>query len=176
MKFQLATALLAGTAAAVPTWPQPHPHKTNWTAPAVPELDKRVVDPVSIAIIGGVVSGIVGVSGTAALNIAKDAIDWNAAREAFTKATVAEMIKRAGPGEAAVCYNKGYDVTKPNQMRELSSVRFKSGVLNTDYDCFLMSGPDNSFYSRGDGGYINLAIQSPSNCKFDSATSDLYCA
>jgi len=78
MKFQLATALLAGTAAAVPTWPHPHPHKTNWTAPAVPELDKRVVDPVSIAIIGGVVSGIVGVSGTAALNIAKDAIDWNA--------------------------------------------------------------------------------------------------
>ncbi|KAI4693920.1 uncharacterized protein J4E84_002496 [Alternaria hordeiaustralica] len=79
------------------------------------------------------------------------------AREAFTKATVAEMIKRAGPGEAAVCYNKGYDVTKPNQMRELSSVRFKSGVLNTDYDCFLMSGPDNSFYSRGDGGYINVS-------------------
>lgn len=76
MKFQLATALLAGAAAAVPTWP--HPQKTNWTSPAVPELDKRVVDPVSIAIIGGVVSGIVGVSGTAALNIAKDAIDWNA--------------------------------------------------------------------------------------------------
>jgi hypothetical protein len=73
MKFQLATALLAGAATAVPTWPHVH-NKTMES----PELSKRVVDPVSIAIIGGVVSGIVGVSGTAALNIAKDAIDWNA--------------------------------------------------------------------------------------------------
>jgi hypothetical protein len=67
------------------------------------------------------------------------------------------MSKRARPDEAAVCYNMGYRITKPNQVRELSSVRFKSGVLNTDYDCFLMAGPDNAFYSEGDGGYINVS-------------------
>lgn len=67
------------------------------------------------------------------------------------------MSRRAKPNEAAVCYNMGYKVSKPNQMRELTSVRLKSGVLNTDYDCFFMWGPDNHFNSEGDGGYINVS-------------------
>jgi hypothetical protein len=73
MKFQLITALLAGVATAAPA----SSLVTDSSVEAV-ELSKRVVDPVSIAIIGGVVSGIVGASATQALNFAKDASDWNA--------------------------------------------------------------------------------------------------
>jgi hypothetical protein len=67
------------------------------------------------------------------------------------------MSRRARSGEAAICYNKNYRVSRPSQMRELTSVRFKSGILNTDYDCFFMRGPDNHFNSFGDGGYINVS-------------------
>ncbi|KAL1795896.1 hypothetical protein ACET3X_006120 [Alternaria dauci] len=170
MKFTLVTALLAGAAVAVPTAPI---HAHNGTGEA---LDKRVIDPLSLAIIGGVASAVVAVSATDAVNQIKNVADWTAAREAFTKATVYEMAKSAKPNEASICYNMGYKVSKPNQMRLLTSVRLKSGVLNTDYDCFYMSGPDNHFNTEGDGGYINLAVQNPSSCSFDSKTSDVYCS
>ncbi|EKG15814.1 hypothetical protein MPH_07017 [Macrophomina phaseolina MS6] len=173
MKFQLVAALLAGVAVAAPSTPSVD---VGLSTSEEKHLEKRL-DPITIAIIGGVTSGIVGASATQGLNVAKSAADWNAAREAFTKETVKSMWdKRRNNNEAAVCYNKGYEVSKPAQMRDLTSIRFKSGVLNTDYDCFYMWGPDNHFWSRGDGGFINLAIMHDKNaCPFDSKTSDLFC-
>ncbi|KAF4305027.1 hypothetical protein GTA08_BOTSDO06398 [Botryosphaeria dothidea] len=69
------------------------------------------------------------------------------------------MWKKRQNNEATVCYNMAYEVSKPAHMRGLASVRFESGVLNTDYDCFYMWAPDSHFWSRGDGGFIN-----PNHC------------
>jgi hypothetical protein len=66
MKFQLITALLAGAAAAAPTNPSVQEN----------QVEKRVLDPVSIAILGSVVSGVVGASVTQGYNLAKEAADW----------------------------------------------------------------------------------------------------
>lgn len=67
------------------------------------------------------------------------------------------MIKSANSNEAAICCNVGYSVSDPSKVRELASVDFKSGPLNTDYDCFLYSGPG-TFQLEGDGGFINVSI------------------
>ncbi|EPQ31333.1 uncharacterized protein PFL1_01517 [Pseudozyma flocculosa PF-1] len=102
---------------------------------------------------------------------------WNSARERFTKNTVAAMwARRPRNARAAVCYNMAYRVSRPSQMTPVTSVEFRLGNLNTDYDCFYMWGPDNHFNSQGDGGYINLATITQGNCSFDKKTSDIYCA
>ncbi|RAR08863.1 hypothetical protein DDE83_005780 [Stemphylium lycopersici] len=176
MKFQLITALLAGAAAASPLAHETVPElDLDISAKGDVSLEKRVIDPVSIAIIGGVVSGVVGVAATNAVDGLKSLANWDDAREAFTKATVNEMNKSRKPNEAAICYNMAYDIKKPNQVRELASVQFKSGFLKTDYDCFFMYGPDNAFWSRGDGGFINVAIQAGNQCSYDGKTGDVYC-
>ncbi|TLD15269.1 hypothetical protein PspLS_10738 [Pyricularia sp. CBS 133598] len=105
----------------------------------------------------------------------KDLKNWTNAREEFTKATVKEMWaaqtdKKAFP--AAVCYNMGY---KADGAAGKIKVDLKSGLLHTDYDCFYMPG-NSVFKGEGDGGYINLAIQSDSTrCKFDSKAKSLTC-
>lgn len=43
------------------------------------------------------------------------------------------MWKKRQNNEATVCYNMAYEVSKPAHMRGLASVRFESGVLNTEY-------------------------------------------
>ena len=78
MKFQLITALLAGAAAASPL-----AHETvseldlDISAESDVSLEKRVIDPVSIAIIGGVVSGVVGVAATNAVQELKNLANWD---------------------------------------------------------------------------------------------------
>lgn len=99
------------------------------------------------------------------------------ARETFRQETVEKIGEKRQNNEDAVCYNMAYEVSKSAYIRGLTSVRFESGVLNTEYvslhvavwctstdqrnsyDCFYMWAPDSHFWSRGDGGFIN-----PSHC------------
>ncbi|TLS26660.1 hypothetical protein PpBr36_04031 [Pyricularia pennisetigena] len=105
----------------------------------------------------------------------KDLKNWTNAREEFTKTTVkgmweAQTDKKAFP--AAVCYNMGY---KADGAAGKVKVDLKSGLLHTDYDCFYMPG-NSVFKGEGDGGFINLAIQSDNNrCTFDSKAKTLTC-
>ncbi|KAH6714985.1 hypothetical protein BKA61DRAFT_631861 [Leptodontidium sp. MPI-SDFR-AT-0119] len=133
-----------------------------------------------------VVIGIAAVKGAAILT--KIAIEhgaetiknlgkWTEVREAFTKATVADMWSRnpdRNKWHAAICYNKGYRVQNPNGIDGKLSAKVSSGLLNTDYDCMYMNAP-NQFYTDGDGGYINLAYQYDSHCTFDKKSGDLTC-
>ncbi|KAL1639563.1 hypothetical protein SLS58_007762 [Diplodia intermedia] len=103
--------------------------------------------------------------------------NWNKKREAFVKAVVQGMWDR-NPNKwdapAAICYNKGYDLRVPTGMKGLRDQEVSSGPLKTDYDCFYMSG-NNAFWSRGDGGSVNLyTVYDGNRCRFDSS-SDLYC-
>lgn len=136
-----------------------------------------------------IITAIVTAAGTAAVTaIAEAAVkqagtlisqiaNFDNAREEFTKATVKSMAD-ANPDPAkfvaTICYNQGYDLENPAGMDGLTSVKITSGPLNTDYDCFYMTAP-NAFFSRGDGGFINLAIMNDDRCTFDSATADLRC-
>ncbi|KAB2576190.1 hypothetical protein BFW01_g7161 [Lasiodiplodia theobromae] len=132
---------------------------------------------IAVTILTGAASAVI----SAAINQVAPTIanlgKWDEAREAFTQQTVKAMwdAKTEDYG-AAVCYNMGYEVSNTNQMYEKTSVMLEQELLHTDYDCFFMSGPDNHFWTYGDGGYINLAIyHDSSKCWFDSNTSDLYC-
>lgn len=78
MKFQLITALLAGAAAASPLAHETVPElDLDISAKGDVSLEKRVIDPVSIAIIGGVVSGVVGVAATNAVDGLKSLANWD---------------------------------------------------------------------------------------------------
>ncbi|KAI9167873.1 hypothetical protein HJFPF1_04013 [Paramyrothecium foliicola] len=133
---------------------------------------------------------VLGIAGTAAvtkltemaIEIGADFIknlgDWNDAREEFTKKTTDEMWKK-NPNyakfPAVACYNKGYHVQNPGNIDGKVSAKFKLGLLNTDYDCMYIAGP-NQFYTHSDGGYINLSYTyNPNRCSFDKATGDLTC-
>ncbi|PWN47910.1 hypothetical protein IE53DRAFT_389939 [Violaceomyces palustris] len=174
MKFLVAFTALVGLAAAAPS---PSSIKE------VPEGDSEIVErggaagAVASAAIGSAVGAIVTQAINGAVKVVGQALEWNAARETFTKETTRRMWASRPPrAAAAVCYNMGYDVSRRGQMSDLTSVKFSKGPFHTDYDCFYMWGPDNHFLSRGDGGYVNLSIDYDRNrCNFDSRTSDLYC-
>ncbi|KAH7555688.1 hypothetical protein J3E72DRAFT_270955 [Bipolaris maydis] len=104
--------------------------------------------------------------------------NWTSARETFTKATVDAMWARNPDRRrwvAAACYNMNWDVANRGGISDVASVKLSMGALNTDYDCFYI-GRNNALWTRGDGGYINLAIVSDSNfCTFDGRTADLTC-
>ncbi|KAK8042843.1 hypothetical protein PG994_013326 [Apiospora phragmitis] len=113
----------------------------------------------------------------AATNLIKDLANFDNAREAFTKKTAEAMwAKNPDPAKfaAAICYNEAYDLEDPKGMDGLTSVKMTLGPLNTDYDCFYMTA-NNALYTRGDGGFINLAFVSDKRCTFDSNTADLTC-
>ncbi|KAF7939706.1 hypothetical protein BELL_1014g00060 [Botrytis elliptica] len=142
-------------------------------------LQKRVAPVVAIA-------GIAAIKGIAILT--KIAIElgqqtlgnlgqWNAVREKFTQATTANMWSRNPdynkyPG--VVCYNKGYSVRDPAGIAGKVSAKLSLGLLNTDYDCMYISG-NNAFYTRSEGGYINLSYRYNSRCTYDGKTGDLTC-
>ncbi|KAK8052196.1 hypothetical protein PG993_003581 [Apiospora rasikravindrae] len=113
----------------------------------------------------------------AASGLIKDLANFDNAREAFTKKTAQDMwAANPDPAKfaAAVCYNMAYDLEDPNGMDGLTSAKMTLGPLNTDYDCFYMTAK-NALYTRGDGGFINLAFVSDKRCTFDSDTADLTC-
>ncbi|KAK7955991.1 uncharacterized protein PG986_005213, partial [Apiospora aurea] len=113
----------------------------------------------------------------AASGLIKDLANFDNAREAFTKKTAEDMwAKNPDPAKfaAAICYNEAYDLEDPKGMDGLTSAKMTLGPLNTDYDCFYMTAK-NALYTRGDGGFINLAFVSDKRCTFDRDTADLTC-
>ncbi|OJD38113.1 uncharacterized protein BKCO1_5000159 [Diplodia corticola] len=132
---------------------------------------------VAITILTGAASAVI----TAAINQVAPTISglgsWDEAREAFTQQTVKTMWdNRSSDYGAAICYNMAYEVSNTALMYEKTSVQLEQDLLHTDYDCFYMNGPDNHFWTQGDGGYINLAIyHDESKCWYDDNTADLYC-
>ncbi|KAK7710128.1 hypothetical protein SLS57_008467 [Botryosphaeria dothidea] len=181
MKAATILALAAGFAAAAPAAAPIKKAEVEETH----YLHKRL-GVLAVAIVGGVISGsistaIVGTaSGIAAkqINDFIDAIEnWDQVREEFTQRTVEEMFKeRPGEEYAAICYNMGYSVSKPDQIIDGGKLELKSGPLNTNYDCFLMKGPDNVFTPEGDGGFINYAAQhNDAYCTYDDASGAVTC-
>ncbi|KAF4539140.1 hypothetical protein BFW01_g11779 [Lasiodiplodia theobromae] len=119
----------------------------------------------------------IGYAVQGAIDAVKGIKNWNKKRESFVKAVVQGMWDRnpdRNRAPAAICYNKGYDLKVPTGMFGLRDQEVSSGPLKTDYDCFYMTG-NNAFWSRGDGGSINLWTMYDGNrCRFDDQ-SDLYC-
>lgn len=85
----------------------------------------------------------------------------------------------------AICYNMGYDFANADHS-EITSVQLKSGSLHTEfvthprrlltaetrpgqlltgnsYDCMYMQ-KGNTFFPRGDGGFINYSYNSDGSC------------
>ncbi|KAK7953493.1 hypothetical protein PG996_014388 [Apiospora saccharicola] len=113
----------------------------------------------------------------AATALVKDISNWDKARQDFTQATTKAMMdNNPDPAKyvAAACYNKDYSVSNPENTDGKTSVSFKLGALNTNYDCLYMKAP-NTFYTHSDGGYQNLAYRNTKACTFDQSTGDLAC-
>ncbi|CAK1364512.1 hypothetical protein CB0940_08187 [Cercospora beticola] len=163
--FTLSTTLLAGLAIASPVAdPKPEPE-----ADVDVYVEKRIAPAVvGMAILTGVVSGLVGAAAREAISTIKDVRNWDDAREKFTTRTVELMVRKAHAKEAAVCVNVGYSVDDESKIRDRISLDYKMGNLHTDYDCFYLSGPS-TFHLEGDGGFINIAVQS-GPCKYDRGT------
>ncbi|EKG12743.1 hypothetical protein MPH_10124 [Macrophomina phaseolina MS6] len=145
-------------------------------------IEKRAIPAVVIAAGSAMGSAALGDLTTRAINAAVGLIgniaNWNAARERFTRTTTAEMWKRNpdyNRWKAAVCYNMAYDVRDRNNVAGFKDANFKLGALSTDYDCMYL-GRGNAFWTRGDGGYINLSYTYQRGaCTFDGRTGDLTC-
>lgn len=137
------------------------------------EIITAIVTAAGTAAVSAIVTKAVNAAGTLIGQIA----NFDNAREEFTKATVQAMSDANPDPEkfvATICYNMDWDLENPAGMDGLTSAKITSGPLNTDYDCFYMTAP-NAFFSRGDGGFINLAIMNSDKCTFDSETADLRC-
>ncbi|KAM0237046.1 hypothetical protein ACHAP5_009144 [Fusarium lateritium] len=142
-------------------------------------LSKR--EPVTAAILTAAgtaaVSAIVTEAVNAAVDFIGDVASFDSAREAFTvQTTEAMMANNPDPArfQAAACYNKGYSVADPANIDGQSSVEFKLGLLNTDYECMYIAAP-NQFFTESDGGLINLSFTHTDRCTFDQETADLTC-
>ncbi|WYZ39334.1 hypothetical protein EsH8_III_001248 [Colletotrichum jinshuiense] len=143
-------------------------------------LQKRVSP--AVAVIAGPAINVFASVVTAAVHAAIGGLAsmafWNPVRENFVKNTVNRMYDnnpdiRRYP--AAICYNKGYDVQRPAGVIGKVSAKLTLGALNTDYDCMYMEG-NNQFYTRAEGGWINLGYAYDSNrCTHDRGTGDLTC-
>ncbi|KAL8298201.1 hypothetical protein RB598_001449 [Gaeumannomyces tritici] len=160
---------------------------TNFAANQAAELVARADAPAAVVgeeahiekreIITGIVTSIAITVGTelatkavnAGIKLIKDVANWTSAREQFTKATVAQMMaENPDPKKyaAAICNNVGYSFKDGDGAVGKVSVDLKQGALKTNYDCFYMAF-GNTFFSSGDGGYINLAMRHSTSCKFD---------
>ncbi|KAF5572996.1 hypothetical protein FPANT_12665 [Fusarium pseudoanthophilum] len=122
-------------------------------------LSKR--EPVTIAILTAAgtaaVSAIVSEAVSAAAAFIGDISNFDAGREAFTVQTTETMMANNPDPErfqAAACYNKAFSVADPANIDGQSSVEFRLGILNTDYECMYIAAP-NQFFTEGDGGLIN---------------------
>jgi hypothetical protein len=124
-------------------------------------LSKR--EPVTVAILTAVgtaaATAVVNEAVQAAASFIGDIVNFDAGREAFTKQTTdAMMANNPDPArfQAAACYNQGFSVADPANIDGQSSVDFRLGVLNTDYECMYIAAP-NQFFTEGDGGFINVS-------------------
>ncbi|KAG5751842.1 hypothetical protein H9Q70_005532 [Fusarium xylarioides] len=122
-------------------------------------LSKR--EPVTIAILTAAgtaaVTAIVSEAVSAAAAFIGDISNFDAGREAFTVQTTETMMANNPDPErfqAAACYNKAFSVADPANIDGQSSVEFRLGILNTDYECMYIAAP-NQFFTEGDGGLIN---------------------
>ncbi|KAI3574423.1 hypothetical protein IWW34DRAFT_883989 [Fusarium oxysporum f. sp. albedinis] len=129
-------------------------------------LSKR--EPVTIAILTAAgtaaVTAIVNEAVSAAAAFIGDISNFDAGREAFTVQTTETMMANNPDPErfqAAACYNKAFSVADPANIDGQSSVEFRLGILNTDYECMYIAAP-NQFFTEGDGGLINdTMLRSP---------------
>ncbi|KAF4497863.1 hypothetical protein FAGAP_5962 [Fusarium agapanthi] len=142
-------------------------------------LSKR--EPVTIAILTAAgtaaATAIVNEAVKAAAAFIGDISNFDAGREAFTvQTTEAMMANNPDPErfQAAACYNKAFSVADPANIDGQSSVEFRLGILNTDYECMYIAAP-NQFFTEGDGGLINLSFTHTDRCTFDQETADLTC-
>ncbi|EWY92305.1 hypothetical protein FOYG_05883 [Fusarium oxysporum NRRL 32931] len=142
-------------------------------------LSKR--EPVTIAILTAAgtaaVTAIVNEAVSAAAAFIGDISNFDAGREAFTVQTTETMMDNNPDPErfqAAACYNKAFSVADPANIDGQSSVEFRLGILNTDYECMYIAAP-NQFFTEGDGGLINLSFTFTDRCTFDQETADLTC-
>jgi hypothetical protein len=124
-------------------------------------LSKR--EPVTIAILTAAgtaaVTAIVNEAVSAAAAFIGDISNFDAGREAFTVQTTETMMANNPDPErfqAAACYNKAFSVADPANIDGQSSVEFRLGILNTDYECMYIAAP-NQFFTEGDGGLINVS-------------------
>ncbi|KAF4986397.1 hypothetical protein FGRMN_10852 [Fusarium graminum] len=124
-------------------------------------LRKR--EPVTAAILTAAgtaaATAIVNEAVNAAVSFIGDISNFDAGREAFTvQTTDAMMANNPDPGrfQAAACYEKAFSVADPANIDGQSSVEFRLGLLNTDYECMYIAAP-NQFFTEGDGGLINAS-------------------
>src|SRR5688572_3554590 len=118
-------------------------------------LSKR--EPVTAAILTAAgtaaATAIVNEAISAAVAFIGDISNFDAGREAFTQQTTdAMMARNPDPArfQAAACYNKDFSVADPANIDGQSSVEFRLGILNTDYECMYIAAP-NQFFTEGDG-------------------------
>jgi len=142
-------------------------------------LQKR--EPVSAVILATVgtalVTAVVERAVTEVADLIGDIASFDEGREAFTQQTTDAMFaQNPDPArfQAAACYNQGFSFADPANVDGQTSVEFRQGLLNTDYECFYIVAP-NQFFTEGDGGFINLSITHSDRCTFDSETADLTC-
>ncbi|KAL2059729.1 hypothetical protein VTL71DRAFT_10221 [Oculimacula yallundae] len=143
-------------------------------------IEKRqaIVTGILVSVATTALSQLTTAGVNAAIAEIKNIANFDAARQAFTKSAVSKMAaantdKANFPG--TICYNQGYRLQDPAGFTGLVSLELKSGLLKVDFDCFYMS-KGNAFFSEGDGGFQNLATNSPAGaCTFDSVTADLRC-
>ncbi|RYP04466.1 hypothetical protein DL764_004436 [Monosporascus ibericus] len=142
-------------------------------------LQKR--EPVTATILTAagtaLVTAVIQRAVTEVADLIGDIASFDAGREAFTKQTTDAMFaQNPDPArfQAAACYNQAFSFADPANVDGQTSVEFRQGLLNTDYECFFIAAP-NQFFTEGDGGFINLSITHSDRCTFDSATSDLTC-
>ncbi|KAK7926934.1 hypothetical protein PG985_003932 [Apiospora marii] len=177
-----AVALLSATAsiaAATPTGPySPNAGVVEKREPQTLGHQKREILTAILTTVGTTAATAITTKAIeAASGLIKDLANFENAREAFTKKTAEDMwAQNPDPAKyaAAVCYNMAYDLEDPQGMDGLTSAKMTLGPLHVDYDCFYMTA-NNALYTRGDGGFINLAVFNDDRCTFDSNTSDLTC-
>ncbi|KAK2053030.1 hypothetical protein LY76DRAFT_629750, partial [Colletotrichum caudatum] len=116
-------------------------------------------------------------AGDAALKQVKSISKWKKARGEFTKLCTQIMMDHnpnSTQAVSAICYNKDYDIKNPDGIYGMTSQTLSIWPAKTNYDCFYM-GRNNTFWSWGDGGTINLYTRwYEGACRFDDQ-SDLYC-
>jgi hypothetical protein len=170
--FTTVVAAIAGCSAivngaAIPTESGLHTttlHTRDMAKSPAHVLSKR--EPVTAAILTAAgtaaVTAIVTEAVNAAVAFIGDVANFDAAREAFTvQTTEAMMASNPDPArfQAAACYNKAFTVADPANIDGQSSVEFKLGLLNTDYECMYIAAP-NQFFTESDGGLINVSANS----------------
>ncbi|KAL1862493.1 hypothetical protein Daus18300_008590 [Diaporthe australafricana] len=163
MRFSLIACTLTGVSARVMPSPRSLGEEAKGNDAA---LEKRVVVEALIMAAATAAVGQVAIRAVdAAIDLIKDVSDWTEARESFTQNVTAQMWSdnpSTGQYVAAICYNMAYDFANADHS-EVTSVQLKSGSLHTDYDCMYMQ-KGNTFFPRGDGGFINYSYNSDGSC------------